>query len=432
MGHTTVEDGIDVDREYRLLQERLNRNVTGAPDSAAMRRVLRLLFTPEDAHVARQLPQILSLPSLAKKLDRGIDDLDAHITSMAERGLVMDFERNGTRYVMATPVVIGFYEFTFMRERPDAPMEEYAAAFDDLFEDEEFVRSVFAGSTQLGRSLVREESLPAETEILDWERATHAVESASSVAVSLCPCRKDAEFRGEGCDAPVRTCLTFNGAAVSLARSGIAEIISNDEAMTILEEAKAAGLAQTGDNVREDLSYMCNCCGCCCGMMRGIKKYEIWDGIVPSNWLATIDLEICRGCTKCAKACPVEAISIEPTNGKGMRRNWAIIDPERCLGCGVCNDVCRWDAHGMEQRDEPVYIPTNSMERVALMAIERGKLGDLLLDNVGSKLAPLAATALRVLEKMPTWKLARANQTIRSKFVATMVGVVEKQVASRA
>jgi ferredoxin len=164
-------------------------------------------------------------------------------------------------------------------------------------------------------------------------------------------------------------------------------------------------------------------------MMRGIKKYEIWDGIVPSNWLATIDLEICRGCTKCAKACPVEAISIEPTNGKGMRRNWAIIDPERCLGCGVCNDVCRWDAHGMEQRDEPVYIPANSMERVALMAIERGKLGDLLLDNVGSKLAPLAATTLRVLEKMPPWKLAMANQTIRSKFVSAMVGAVEKQAA---
>ena len=135
MGHARVEDRITIDEEYRLLQERLNRNVTGAPDSAAMRRVLRMLFTPEDAHVARQLPQIITLPKLAEDLDRDIDDLDAHITSMAQRGLVLDFERNGTRYVMAAPVVIGFYEFTFMRERPDAPMEEYAAAFDDLFED---------------------------------------------------------------------------------------------------------------------------------------------------------------------------------------------------------------------------------------------------------------------------------------------------------
>lgn len=430
MGHATVAE-LDLDKEYRLLQERLDRNVTGAPDSAAMRRVLRLLFTPEDAHVARQLPQIIALPKLAQKLERDVDDLDVHITSMAQRGLVLDFERNGVRYVMAAPVVIGFFEYTFMRERPDAPMEEYAEAFEDLFDDEDFVRSVFRGSTQLGRSLVREESLLVESEILDWERATHAVESATAVAVSLCPCRNDAQYRGEGCDAPLRTCLTFNGAAITLARSGNAEIISNEEAMGILEEAKAAGLAQTGDNVRDQPSYMCNCCGCCCGMMRSIKRYEIYDGIVPSNWLATIDHEICRGCTKCAKVCPVGAIAIEPTNGKGMRRNWAIVDAGKCLGCGVCHDVCRWEAHGMEQRDEPVYIPADSMERAALMAIERGKLGDLLLDNVGSKLAPLASTALRVLEKMPPWKMAMANQTIRSKFVSTMIGVVNRQVAAR-
>jgi hypothetical protein len=71
------------------------------------------------------------------------------------------------------------------------------------------------------------------------------------------------------------------------------------------------------------------------------------------------------------------------------------------------------------------------MERVALMAIERGKLGDLLLDNVGSRLGPLAAAALRTLEKMPPWKRAMANQKIRSKFVSTMLGLVKKQAAAK-
>ena len=208
---------------------------------------------------------------------------------------------------MAAPVVIGFFEFTFMRERPDAPMEEYAEAFEGVFDDEAFIRSVFTGSTQVGRSLVREESIPEPTEILDWERATHAVKTADAVAVSLCPCRTEASLRGEGCDAPVRTCLTFGNSARTLMRSGIAEEITNDEAMAILEEAKAAGLAQTGDNVREEVGYMCNCCGCCCGMMRSIKKYDIYDGIVPSNYLATIDHAKCRGCQKCAKACPAGA-----------------------------------------------------------------------------------------------------------------------------
>ncbi len=429
MGHTTVVSEHEVDTEYRLLQERLDRNLTGAPDSAAMRRVLRLLFTPEQAHIARQLPQVSSVAALASKLEMDVEELDDQITVMAERGLVLDFERKGKRYVLATPVVIGFYEFTFMRERPDLPMEEYAEAFDGLFEDEAFVRSVFAGSTQLGRSFVREEAVTSE--ILDWQRATEVVRNASSVAVSLCPCRTDAELRGAGCDAPTRTCLTFGSAADNLTRHGIAEPITNEEALEILTVAKAAGLAQTGDNVRDSVSYMCNCCGCCCGMMRSIKKYDIYDGIVPSNFVATVDSSVCRGCTMCAKACPVDAISIVPTNGEGLRKNWAIVDADRCLGCGVCDDVCRWDARAMAERDDPPYIPENTMERAAFMAIERGKLGDLLLDNVGTKLAPLAATAVRVIEKMPPWKVAMANQKIKSKFVGALLHQVGKQMAAR-
>ncbi len=424
MGHTTE---VDLDREYELLQQRLDRNVTGAPDSAAMRRVLRLLFSPEDAHIARQLPQVISVPALARKLEMDEAELDHQITSMAERGLVLDFERDDKRYVLATPVVIGFYEFTFMRERPDAPLAEYAEAFDGLFEDEAFVRSVFAGSTQLGRSFVREEAVTSE--ILDWERATEVVKDARAVAVSLCPCRTDASLRGEGCEAPTRTCLTFNGAADNLVRSGIAEPISNEEALEILGVAKEAGLAQTGDNVRNSVSYMCNCCGCCCGMMRSIKKYSIYDGIVPSNFVAAVDHEKCRGCTKCAKACPVDAIDIVPTNGEGLRKNWAIVDADRCLGCGVCDDQCRWDAHAMLERDEPPYIPEDTLERAAFMAIERGKIGDLLLDNVGTKLAPIAAATVRVIEKMPPWKIAMANQKLKSRFVGALLGQVRKRMA---
>jgi len=426
MAHATVSAGLDIEREYRLLQERLDRNVTGAPDSPAMRRILRLLFTPEDAHVVRQLPQIIELLDLAEKLDADLVELDEHVTSMAQRGLILDFDRRGRRYVMAAPVVIGFFEFTFMRERLDAPMEEFAEAFEDVFDEESFARSVFAASTQIGRSFVREEVVPAGVEILDWERATAAVRSAETVTVSRCPCRTDAGLRGEGCKAPVRTCLTFGPAARMLAKAGIAETITNDEAMDILEAAKAAGLAQTGDNVREDVSYLCNCCGCCCGMMRAVKQYHIYDGIVPSNWIATTDHSLCRGCTKCAKACPADVIDIVPTNGQGLRRNWAVVDPDRCLGCGVCGEVCRSDARAMEPREDRPYIPADTMERVALMAIERGKLGDLLFDNVGSRLGHIAASALRVIERMPPWQAAMANDTIRSTFVATLLGQVRR------
>ncbi len=429
MGHTTLISNLDVDVEYRLLQERLDRNVTGAPDSEAMMRVLRLLFTPEEAHIARRLPQLISLPKLADRLDVDIDELGERITSMAERGLVLDFERKGIRYVVPTPVVIGFFEFTFMRPRPGAPMEEYAEAFEALFDEEDFARSIFSGSTQVGRSFVREEVLPdGGTEILDWERASEVVRTADAVAVSLCPCRTEAHLRGEGCDAPTRTCLTFGTSARVMVRAGIAEALTNDEAMEILVEAKEAGLAQTGDNVRDQVSYLCNCCGCCCGMMRSIKRFSIYDGIVPSNWMATIDHSKCRGCATCAKACPAEAITVVPTEGRGLRKNWALVDPARCLGCGVCGDVCRWDAHGMEPRDDRPFVPADTMERVAVMAIERGKLGDLLYDNVGSGLGRAVAHSLSLIERMPPWKAAMAIKPLRSVFLDKALDQIRARV----
>ena len=279
MGHTG-----DTDQHYRLLQQRLDRNITGAPYSPAFMKILKLLFSPEEAQLARRLPsQPKPIDEISRRLDIPQDQLCEKLTEMAHRGVVLDLEYKGTRYFALPPVIIGFFEFTFMRARDELPMAELAQLFDQyMCEDDKFTSSVFTQQTQVGRSLVNEESLIEGdyVEILDWERASHIVSSASAASVGICQCRHKASHLGKACDKPQRTCLTLNWAAESMARSGHAQPISISEAMVILEECKEAGLAQTGDNVQRNPMYICNCCGCCCGFMDAIKRFDIRNAIV--------------------------------------------------------------------------------------------------------------------------------------------------------
>lgn len=410
---------------YRLLQQRLDRNVTGAPDSPAFIEILRLLFAPEEADIARQMPtQFISLRKLARKLEVDEAPLADKLTGMAEKGLVFDIEHDGRRYFALAPVVIGFFEFTFMRVREGYPTAELARLFDAyMYEDERFARAVFGAQTQIGRSLVREEALPQEDhiEILDWERASHIVETAAAHAVSLCPCRHHAQHLDRACERPLRVCLSLNFGAETLSRSGLAERIDVHEAMGILEQAKAAGLAQTADNVQRRVSYICNCCGCCCGMMNAIRRFDLRNAIVSSNWISEIDPEICKGCGRCAKACPTGAISLVKTQEKGRRRQWAVRNPDLCLGCGVCYGACKHGALSLRSREKRVFTPETTFDRIVAMAIERGKLGDLLLDNTEGWTPHALARILRLLEHTPPAQALVAIGPLKSVFLSGIV-----------
>ncbi|NQT73423.1 MAG: 4Fe-4S dicluster domain-containing protein [Chloroflexi bacterium] len=420
MGHIS-----NPEREYRLLQQRLDRNVTGAPQSPTFTKILQLLFSPDEAEIARRIPsQPIPLDTISKKLNIPFDELSDKMTDMAQRGLVIDMERNGRRYVALPPVIIGFFEYTFMRTRENAPMMELAQLFDDyMTQDDRFARSVFTSQTQLGRSLVREESLPEGdyTEILDWERASQIVQSASTLGVSLCACRHKKSHLGKACDRPQKTCLTLNYGAEVMIRSGLADRITAAEGIGILEECKEAGMAQTGDNVQRKMTYICNCCGCCCGMMEAINTCNIRNAIVSSNWIMQVDLAKCKGCGKCAQVCPVGAIAIAEEKEGEKKRRWAVRDADLCLGCGVCCSSCEFGGASMQPREKRVLTPETLFDRVATMAIERGKLAHLIFNNHDKLSHRAMSRIVGVIEKSPPFKAAMAIEPLKSTFLNNVV-----------
>jgi len=436
MGHVTNSE-----RTYRLLQQRLDRTVTGAPDSPTLMKILKLLFRPEEAELARRMPgRPTSLEVLSQKLDMPMEELREKLTAMAERGMLLDVQHNGTRYFMLPPIVVGFFEFTFMRTRDDVPLAELARLFDQYMRlEDKFVRSVFRGHTQIGRSLVQEQALPEDdhTEILDWERTSHLIKSASALGVGLCPCRHVAGHVGRACDAPLRACLSLNYGAESIIRSGTAERITVDEGMRILEQCKEAGLAQTGDNVQRQVTYICNCCGCCCGMMEAVRLFNIRNAIMTSNWVMDLDLEKCRGCGKCVKACPVRAISLVGSSSRSTedaqprQKKQAALDTSLCLGCAVCYSACKSGAIRMKARTQRVLTPESLFDRHVIMAIERGKLAEVIFDAPEKLHHRAIGRILSILEKSPPFKAAMAIKPLRSAFLNNMLRGVRKEEGSK-
>jgi len=343
---------------------------------------------------------------------------------MAERGVVLDLEHRGQRFFMLPPVVVGFFEFSLMRARAGMPTAELARLFGEYMdENDRFAHSLFQGETQVSRSLVHEGALPEDdhTEVLDWERSSALIQSASALAVGLCPCRHKAGHEGTACAAPVDVCLSLNTGAQALIRNGIAEPIKTAAAMKILETSREAGLAQTGDHVQRDVGFICNCCGCCCGLIKGIRSFGIENAIVSSNWIMATDTDQCTGCGLCAKACPVEAISVVQKDPKDRKSKRAVLDEPVCMGCGVCYSACKSGAISMKARPQRSITPETVFDRVVRMAIERNKLADLIFESPDRMTHRALGRVLSVLEKSPPWKAAMAVKPLRSVFLNAML-----------
>ena len=68
-----------------------------------------------------------------------------------------------------------------------------------------------------------------------------------------------------------------------------------------------------------------------------IKEHRCPAGVCGKLTSFVIDPEACRGCTACARACPVGAVSGEP-------KNCHTIDRAKCISCGSCREACRFGA----------------------------------------------------------------------------------------
>jgi len=213
-------------------------------------------------------------------------------------------------------------------------------------------------------------------------------------------------------------CMTFNSTASSLLKHGIARRVDKAECHDLLAQARDRNLVQFGENVRERVSFICNCCGCCCEAMLAAKRFAVLNPISTTNFLPEIAEDKCSGCMKCANVCPVEAMGmVSAGDPRRHKRKKAKVNEEICLGCGVCARVCDKQAIRLKQRGQRVITPVNTAHRTVAMAIERGKLQDLIFDNQALASHRAMAAILGVILKLPPLKQVLASQQMKSHYL---------------
>ncbi len=421
MAHHNLQSG------YNRLVERINRFPQGAPPSPLLTQILQILFKENEAELVAQLP---IKPFTAKKASevwgKNLRETEQILDKLASRALLLDMEVKGRSVYVLPPPMAGFFEFSLMRVRTDIDQKALSELFYQyVTQEEDFVKALFTeGETQMGRTFVQEPVLTNENalHVLDYERASHVIESASHMGVSMCYCRHKKEHVGQACDAPMDICMTFNGTAESLIKHGHARAVDAAEGMDLLQQAYEHNLVQFGENVQKRVNFICNCCGCCCEAMLAARRFAVLNPVHTTNFIPEIDSENCTGCGKCVSACPVEAMTLVSANDPlKPKAKTARLDENRCLGCGVCIRSCSKDALKLESRCERVLTPVNGTHRAVVMALERGKLQNLIFDNRALWSHRAMAGILGAILNLSPVQKALATEQVKSRYLAELV-----------
>ena len=421
MSHTTLKSG------YTELTERLNRFPQGAPPSDTLYKILQILFSEKEAQLVALLP---IKPFTARQASRvwkvNLVEAQKVLEELAGRAILVDVERNGEMVYTLPPPMAGFFEFSMMRLRGDIDQKVLGELFYQYMNvEDEFIRALFVnGETQLGRVFVHEPALSEDNalHVLDYERASEVMQTATHRGVGVCYCRHKISHVGSACDAPMEICMTFNSTADSLTRHGYARLVDVKEGMDLLQQAYDHNLVQFGENVREGVNFICNCCGCCCEALIAARKFGILNPVHTTNFLPVIDADVCNGCGKCVTACPVEAMTLVSANDPHQpKRKQAKLNEEICLGCGICVRTCARQGLSLRERARRVITPVNSTHRVVVMAIERGDLQNLIFDNRVLWNHRALAAILGVILKLPPVKQILASQQVKSHYLEALI-----------
>ena len=303
-------------------------------------KILKKVFNPEQADLFCDLRLTFeTVEQIAARTGRSIGGLEDRLISMRNKGQLFSIAMGGTRFFRMLPYVFGIFEFQL--PRMDKEFVELHEAYSPVYG-----KQFFSKTPQLMQTLAIEKSIPVNQEALSYEKVSTIIETGQSFLANECVCKKERQLLGHPCDRSTQVCLGIAPVPGVFDKSPIGRVITKDEAYQLLKKSEEEGLVHLTGNVQYGQFYICNCCKCCCGVLRAINELNIPASLViNSHYYAEIDPETCIACGLCSdERCQVKAIEKDEDAYR--------IVPERCIGCGLCIDTCPTESIRLVHKDK--------------------------------------------------------------------------------
>lgn len=322
------------DEVYYKLAKVLDTLPNGFPASASgvEIKMLKRIFNPEQADLFCDLRLTFeTAQQISERSGRPLEGLESKLKEMGKAGQLFCIKFGDVFVFRMVPWVFGLYEFQLAKlDKEFALMnEEYGPVYG---------RQFFSQTPQLMRVVPVEEEINAGQEVVSYERVSNLIDQNQSFLVNDCICKKEKELLGEPCDRPMQVCLALAPVPKVFDKSPIGKVITKQEAHELIKMTEEAGLVHLTCNIQGGNYYICNCCKCCCGVLRSINELDIpASQVINSSYYAEIDPGKCSACGICAdERCQVKAIE----EGDDAHH----IIKERCIGCGLCISTCPSEA----------------------------------------------------------------------------------------
>jgi len=356
---------------YDALMSLLDKFPTGAPPTANLRRILEVILSEEEAGLAARLmphPFREKLVRLCERTGQTPEKIKPLLERMADKGVVYAEVRDGEPHYSILPLVPGIFELQFMKGLYDEKSKELARLFNNYY-FEGWGQKSFAISEPFARTIVIERAVPAGQEVQPYEQVKELILNHKHKALTTCFCRHEHELIGKGCGRPKDVCMILGPFVNYAVERGFARRASDEEMLLALERAEEAGCVHLSDNIQEKINFICNCCGCCCGILGTITKLNIPTAVAHSNYIAALDSDACVSCGDCLDRCQVKALTMDD--------DVLALDAKRCIGCGLCVSSCGSDALALERRPDDDLIAAHAsffeMGMAITRAVKRGR-----------------------------------------------------------